>query len=430
MKIRFRKKNLGYWICAISGVLSMNPYFVWDTFLNGTLTYFVYIFYVLSIYYIISSKAFIGLKSIKAFFGSILVGALYLYIYVFSYNDTGITAIIGGALAYVNLMFLASCRTEIQREIFERFVTLFIISLVPGAIYYALELLGISLSIGKILSPNQINYGLSTESNGLTGYYKLYIGAVLRVSSNTRFSGIYDEAGLVGTASALLLTARKFDLKHDKKSRWLLFFSILSLSFAGYLLIVMYLFLNWLNKGKWKLCIGIVAGVIGFNLLVNSNTDNFFINGLQQRFEMTETGVAVVNNRETSKFEIGYREFENASLKTKLFGFGRGAASQNKYINGSSSYKMTIYDYGYIGFGLMILLILYFYKGISIRNWRKYWTQTVLLLLFLVSIYQRPAVFYAFYFIILYGGRAFLQEEKTARNHAILTKNKKYNLKY
>ena len=34
----------------------------------------------------------------------------------------------------------------------------------------------------------------------------------------------------------------------------------------------------------------------------------------------------------------------------------------------------------------------------------KYWNAICLLVIFLVSIYQRPSVFYAYYFIALFGG--------------------------
>ena len=249
MQIKIAKNNLYGYLCAFAGILSMNSYFLWPSFAGGVLAYFAYIVYALSIIlyivsisYLIRSSAYFKLSK-----RNLLIGALFLimYIHIYVLGATGVSAqtLISGLLAYINLFLLATCEESVRKNVFEKFVVLFIVSLIPGLVYYILETIGISLSIGTLQSQNQLVYANSAEFMGNSGYYKLYIGAVMRVSANTRFSGIYDEAGLVGTVSALLLIARKFEIKKDKKCRWLFLFNIISFSLAGYSLIAIYFFI-------------------------------------------------------------------------------------------------------------------------------------------------------------------------------------------
>ena len=435
MQIKIAKNNLYGYLCAFAGILSMNPYFLWPSFAGGVLAYFAYIVYALSIIlyivsisYLIRSSAYFKLSK-----RNLLIGALFLimYIHIYVLGATGVSAqtLISGLLAYINLFLLATCEESVRKNVFEKFVVLFIVSLIPGLVYYILETIGISLSIGTLQSQNQLVYANSAEFMGNSGYYKLYIGAVMRVSANTRFSGIYDEAGLVGTVSALLLIARKFEIKKDKKCRWLFLFNIISFSLAGYSLIAIYFFIRWIHKEQWKLCAGIIACIVALYGFLNMHTSNTLINNLQSRIEITSTGISLVNNRESSVFDIGYQEFTNASLYRKIMGYGRGASSQNRYMNGSSSYKCVIYDYGYWGFFLMILIITYCYfrqeSGRKVDAWDLISFYTV----FLISIYQRPAIMYAYYFIILYGGKEYLcSYNKNMQKEMTLIKRKGKNI--
>lgn len=407
MQIKITRNKFYEYLCAFAGILSMNPYFLWPSFANGILVYLTYVLYAVSIFYLIRSSAHFKLSK-----GNFIVGVLflimYMHIYVLGAKELAVQTLISGLLGYINLFLLMICQENTKKSIFEKFVILFIISLIPGLIYYILEKIGISLSIGILQSENQLVYSNSAEFMGDSGYYKLYIGAVMRVNSNTRFSGIYDEAGLVGTVTALLLVARKFNIKKDKKCRWLLLFNIISFSLAGYLLVAIYFFIKWLRKGQWKLCVGILVGIIGVYGFLNMRTSNILINNLQSRIKVTTTGISLVNNRETSLFEKGYEEFTQASLYRRIMGYGRGASTQNKYMNGSSSYKCIVYDYGYGGFFLMILTItLCYFRGLARRN-GDISELITLYVVFMISIYQRPAIMYAYYFIILYGGKEYL----------------------
>lgn len=407
MQIKITKSKIYEYLCALAGILSMNPYFLWPSFARGFFVYSTYVLYIISISYLIRSSVRFRLSKSNVFIG-ILFLMMYTHIYVFGAVGTSLPTLISGLLAYFNLFLLTTSKRSVRKSVFEKFVILFIISLIPGLIYYIFEKIGISLSIGTLQSENQIAYSNSVEFLGQSGYYKLYVGAVMRVSSNTRFSGIYDEAGLVGTVSALLLIARKFEIKKDRKCRWLLLFNIISFSLAGYLLIAIYFFIKWMRKGQWKLCVGIIMGLAVLYSLLNLQTNNVLINNLQNRFEITTTGISLINNRETSVFEEGYQEFTNASIYRKIMGYGRGASNENRYMRGSSSYKCLLYDYGYWGFFLMIFIITYGYFKKERGKKIDVWELVPFYLVFLISIYQRPAIMYMYYFIILFGGKEFI----------------------
>lgn len=398
MRFKISMKNFIIWLFAIAGILSMNPYFVWETFANGIFRYLPYIVYVIIIITLILNGVIRDNKiPVYKFLSSSSVFIVFVYMYLFNANESVVTILAGGVLFTYLFLFLL-LGDEYKSKIIEVFTFLFIVTLIPGVVYYILENLGISLAISRISSYNQILYAQSAESNVL-GYYIQYPGAVMRISSNIRFSGIYDEAGLVGTVAALLLASRGFRFKKDVKSWLLLFFGTLSFSFAFYVLVFFWFFLKWIQSKQWKLILGAIFLAFSLTLLLNIKTDNERIVNLQKRFIITSEGLSITNNRATSHFNEEYDRFLKDNTKTRLFGNGRGKASKNPYMTGSSIYKMSIYDYGYIGFLLILAVILLNYRF----KYNK-WLQLQLLIIFYISIYQRPGVYFPYYFIILYGG--------------------------
>ena len=412
MSFKISYRTIGNFICALAGILSMNPYFVWPTFKNGMFTVIVYLVYALSI--LVMMKRGPKLKG-GNLLTSFMLLLLYIITYLHTYGESKLTQKIGGLLLFLYLISFCNLSKENKIDIFKMFIKVFVLTLIPGLIYYIFELMGISLSIGILQSKNQLTYAQSIEGlNGVgMGYYKLYIGAVMRVSSNTRFSGIYDEAGLVGTVAALCLIANKMELKNRKSMKILLIAVMISFSLAGYILLLGYFLLNSIKKQRWKLVLGCIFVIIIGYILLTFNFDNELIKTLQERIIVENGTITIVNNRVSSKFDIGYSQFENANILTKLIGFGRGAATANEYINGSSSYKCSIYNYGYLGFSLMIITIIFAYRNYMKNIFNQHWYEFCLLVIFMISIYQRPAIYYPYYFIILYGGAAFISS-KTA----------------
>ena len=187
-------------------------------------------------------------------------------------------------------------------------------------------------------------------------------------------------------------------------------------------LIFAYFFLKWIRRGQWKLVIGGVCFFIGLYFLLNINLNSAAFTFLQNRFLRNGGLLGIVNNRETSHFDIGYSSFLSSNLITKLIGYGRGADSANIYMSGSSSYKCLVYNYGYFGFGLMMVNLLYLVKIYFHKIW-NYWPQITLIILFAISIYQRPSVYSPYYFLILLGGCSYLMNFRYVNNEIVRYQN-------
>ena len=80
------------------------------------------------------------------------------------------------------------------------------------------------------------------------------------------------------------------------------------------------------------------------------------------------------------------------------------------------SYKQYLVWFGYIGAGLLALLwfvntFLYSYKDKDCL---------IFILLFMLSIYQRPAaIIQIFGYIVLFGGMSWIQKKRTEKNEAV-----------
>ena len=172
----------------------------------------------------------------------------------------------------------------------------------------------------------------------------------------------------------------------------------------------------------YKNVIGGVCFFIGLYFLLNINLNSAAFTFLQNRFLRNGGLLGIVNNRETSHFDIGYSSFLSSNLITKLIGYGRGADSANIYMSGSSSYKCLVYNYGYFGFGLMMVNLLYLVKIYFHKIW-NYWPQITLIILFAISIYQRPSVYSPYYFLILLGGCSYLMNFRYVNNEIVRYQN-------
>jgi len=408
-KIGIRK--LSVLLCAIACILSMNPYFVWRTYAGGYMTYAVYLFDVLGIWACYMMGVRFNKISKSSFIGMLLLIILYVITYIHSYERPNITTLVAGAVMFFYLWMLILCDQTTKAEIFKVYVVLFALSLIPGIIYYLLEMTGISLSRGILYSSNQLGYQNSVEFHLLShaDYYKHYIGAVMRVNANTRFSGIYDEAGLVGTITALILCARGFKFRKNKTNIFLLICLIISFSLAGYIIAIGFYTLKWFREKQWKLFVGAIALYVFLVVFLNLKIENTAIRFFQSRIQITSTRIQFANNRLTSNYMVGFSNFLNGNLLVKMFGFGKGAKNVNPYMSGSSSYLDMIYNFGYIGFGLMIFTIVYLYCDFRFIRLVKRWQELILLILFIVSMYQRPGIYFPYYFIVLFGGQAYIR---------------------
>ncbi len=191
---------------------------------------------------------------------------------------------------------------------------------------------------------------------------------------NIRFCGMFDEPGVVGSMTIMLLFADNFNLR-SKQNIILFIAGIFSFSFYFYLSI--FIFFIYLTKKKIRLLF-----IFSFFIFYLMSSNNEFINALiWDRFTF-ENGWIKGDNRSTGSLDDVYQDF----IYSNDLLWGKGEKYAFDYGEGSSSYKMSIVQNGLV-FSILIILTfsLYAYKNIKQT---KYFIGY--LFLFLGMLYQRP----------------------------------------
>ena len=114
----------------------------------------------------------------------------------------------------------------------------------------------------------------------------------------------------------------------------------------------------------------------------------------------------------------------------KWFGRKEGYTFPTDY-GGVLSYKTYIVEYGIIGF--LLWMMAWLYCGIKISGKNK--NCILLIIFFLISLYQRPRLINGLYgFVLMFGGIKWLKAnsemlKKAIRNVDLVSKEGKYNAK-
>lgn len=215
-----------------------------------------------------------------------------------------------------------------------------------------------------------------------------------------RLCGIFNEPGGLGTVAALLYSASyRYSSKFEKVS--MLLAILLSFSLAGYLLIFMFYSIYYIRKG-WKFILPILA-LIAFVLIAPTiDWGNDFVNAFVGRFALTKEGLEG-DDRVSASFEVLYREF----LQSNDFFFGKGATYGLNL--GTSSYKSLFLQYGFVGFGIYFMFWLTAMLSVAKRDRDC----LILLLIFIISLYQRPVPITSSYgYVLLISGFLYIHYYK------------------
>lgn len=283
---------------------------------------------------------------------------------------------------------------SIKASIFRCFYWIIQILNLISILIYVCYFTGIPLSFEKVAY-----YRSDAEKLGMY-YIKWHMFAIYNeFVIFYRLCGIFNEPGALGTLCGLLFT-----VTYTKSKTWekilLLITGILTVSMAFFLIIVLCVFLNLLKKSRKWIFLPILLLPL-LILLPKIDFGNESINRFVQRFEITDEGIAG-NNRVTDEYKIKFDEF-NKSAKS-YFGLGQGYS----LATGSSSYKQYIVWFGYIGAGVIFSLwiifgLLYTHSNID---------SIIFLLIFFISIYQRPAAIIQIYgYVLLFGGMSWLNPQ-------------------
>lgn len=386
---------------ALIGFIALNPYFIWSSYYNGTFN---------KIGYILSSLLFLIIvinfnKGIKFKKNNIFLGLSFLLIYIYTETkgiepESLLNLLIRiGVYSLVIFSFLLLDNVK-KKTVYRYFKRIFAISLISGLFFFVL------LNIG-IIFPYDIIQTTHSLKAAAGQFYIHYPGSVFLSGQGSQFfrlSGMFDEPGVVGTVSALLLVGDNFRIKNSKENLIILLGGALSFSLAFFAITFLGLFLKYLRTNIKTFSLFIVVVIIIITTLINMETENPLIKRYIQDRVFVEDQI-IVSNRANDTFNYGYERFLNGNMTEVLFGNGHKTASENVYMAGSYHYKMLIYDYGYFGFLMIVLWLII--SGYFINGKNK--SGIILLLLFLISMYQRPYVFSFDYMILLFGGLANLK---------------------
>ena len=245
-----------------------------------------------------------------------------------------------------------------------------------------------------------VNYYFELK-DGQRQYYISYGLSYIYLNSNeARLCGLFNEPGYLGTICALLICLDKIRLKNI--GNWVLFVAgCLTFSLAFFIIIGFYIILISIKK-KSVLIIVLSLALFYLFVLPNIKFNSFELNNLVQRITISN-GKLLGDDRSNPLFDSTFASF----LKGPKVLFGYGGGYSSRIAPDVSTFKTFILDYGIIAFILTYGSLLLF----CVFTFGKNWLCLSYIIVFFLSIYQRPGIFIATYFVILICGGYHISSE-------------------
>ena len=238
-------------------------------------------------------------------------------------------------------------------------------------------------------SISYIDFGVCYLDLGFTGF---------------QLCGLFNEPGYFGTILALILCADDLDLK-KKGNAIMLIAGVLTFSLAFFIIIFVYVMLKSYKNYKLFAFMFLLLCIYLF-VLPNIKTSNEMINYVLSRIQFVD-GTLVGDNRSSDSLDILLESVLHSS--NALLGLGTGYVS--KHMGGILSIKTYLVNYGILGFGVM-----FGYPLIcALKENKRIITTLFFIIVFFLSIYQRPHIFILPYLVILFGGIQYNNFERINR---------------
>lgn len=368
------------YIYAICLLLLIPPYFVW----HSELTFILLL--ICSVISLKNTKA--NDKKQTLFFIAFVFS--FLYMFVMDGNN------IFGIISKMFIVFIFLTPFEFIKQVFNKFVLLYSISLLPSLICFILVgYVGYNLPHSTLAPLNALK----------TVDYLLYPFFVMENDVFNmivpRFSAYFDEPGVVGTISSVLLLCSGFNLR--KKVNIPIFIAgLLSLSFAFYLVVLVYGIIFASKKIK------IITILISIVLLFLFSKNEIINTLIFDRFKI-EDGKIAGDDRTNPYFDEWY---EKQFKETTNYYWGLGDNASITYNQGGSSYKNLIVDYGLIFF--VFLMALFVFGAYSQLKFKKEFF--VYLFILLLIVYQRPGVTRLFILFLIWAPLAVFSKPRQSKS--------------
>lgn len=273
---------------------------------------------------------------------------------------------IGGTLINLSFAFLPFMRKDYLMNVYEKFRYIIIVLFTLSAVSYLTVLTGLQSPIGLIEPLNELKQ--------MQYAHYLFLVLPAKLDGFARYCSCFDEPGVVGTMSALMLFVEGFSFKR-KGNYIILLNGLLSLSLFFYMAVAIYLLFKLPLKYK-------LAFVLGVSVLYASTINNEIIKvAIWDRLTLNEEGELSGDNRNSDELMAVWDQSKyNVHILT---GYGE---SFIKDYEGSASIQLFILRDG------LIFVLMYFtvYLLYAKRMMRKRPELLLFALILFVTLYQRP----------------------------------------
>lgn len=377
--------------------LEIKPYFFWN-YGPSLFRTIVVIFIIISLIFLFMNKNI----SIK----SVFMLSLYLFVAVLMgvYSEgVHISSVL--AIFVICMVFLLNDTAKYKS--YSMIVNVFIMLTFPGVVIFVLLLMGFEFKYDLISPLNVLKEEL----------YRNYLFLVVPESDVQlspfgvafRFSGVFDEPGVIGTFSGIFLATRYV---YDSLLRrcYFIFIGMCSMSLTFFILFII---IFAMNNPKKKIIISLFFIVFFVSISQWLQHISVLDRFVFSRVEMLLNFDSNINNREVVEFSASFDEL----FKQSDFMLGKGAGSAASEFPGGFSYKYFVYDHGifsFISINMFFLFVIF-----SSRLGLKY-KVTFFIILFL-SLLQRPYYDSISIVVIILGATAvpFIQRGIDFREHEV-----------
>lgn len=295
-------------------------------------------------------------------------------------------------ISFIPVVVAPFCDNSYLKKVYRVFESFYVFIVAGSLLCYLASNVGI---LGPMFSMNGI---ISEFGDHAYDIYGLCVKQ--NVYSTIRFYGPYDEPGVIGTYSALMLIINKFSLKSFKN--WVhIIAGVLSLSLFFFIIIGVYIIFSAIHHKK---VLPLLAILILIPYAYNKTSDDL-------EFQIRVWNRIALNDGElggddrSSDYLDQYYNSKKYSLEY-WFGVNDWESVVNR-LEGESSYKLVVLQNGMLFLALYCLFfILYGYKYLN----KDKWNYLLYLFVFLGCIYQRTNVYsMVTVFLFCYYARFYLE---------------------